>query len=33
MSQGDLNHEMTIQSNDELAILASEMDRLRIEVN
>ena len=33
MSQGDLNHEMTIQSNDELAILASEMDRLRIELN
>lgn len=33
MSQGDLNHEMTIRSNDELAILASEMDRLRIELN
>ena len=33
MSQGDLNHEMTIQSNDELAILAHEMDRLRIELN
>lgn len=33
MSQGDLNHEMAIQSNDELAILASEMDRLRIELN
>lgn len=33
MSQGDLNHEMTIRSNDELAILASEIDRLRIELN
>lgn len=33
MLQGDLNHEMTIRSNDELAILASEMDRLRIELN
>lgn len=33
MAQGDLNHEMTIRSNDELAILASEMDRLRIELN
>lgn len=33
MSQGDLNHEMTIQSNDDLAILASEMERLRIELN
>lgn len=30
MSQGDLSHAMTIMSHDELAILAQEMDTLRI---
>lgn len=30
MSQGDLSHAMTITSHDELAILAQEMDTLRI---
>lgn len=30
MSQGDLSHVMTIMSHDELAILAQEMDTLRI---
>ena len=30
MSQGNLSHAMTIMSHDELAILAQEMDTLRI---
>ena len=29
MSQGDLNHPMTIKSHDELSILAREVDILR----
>lgn len=32
MSQGDLSHAMTITSHDELAILAQEMDTLRITI-
>ena len=29
MSQGDLNHPMTIKSHDELSVLAREMNALR----
>lgn len=30
MSQGDLSHPMTIQGRDELAVLARQMDGLRV---